>query len=646
MPPSGVYRMSDKRRAAVIKEENTRGRPILVTPEEMKETVRERLLERGRPYSAADYYRTSGIWQYMVRSEIFELASLATVSMNAVWIAIDTDHNDATALIHARLAFQFMENAFCCFFLFEWLARLLAFNSFAAAVCDKWFVFDGFVVSFQVFDTWLIAILYWCGVDITMDDSDTSDLSLIRLARFSRVLRLTRLIRLVPEMGIMLRAVGTALRTVFYTSLFMAISLFLGGLVFVQIAADTPLGTKYFSNIVDSMSFLLLHATLLQSTDYKLLEIMAEGNLLLTTFFLACVVFCSVLLMNLFVGMLCNVVTNAAAYQREEANITSVKDTLKKVIRHIDKDGSGAVSKSEVQQILGNRRAMKALDRCGVKPQTLVDLSDDIFEMESRRKSVQQRKSAGVIEDGRLISKEDEEDTELTLDEFVNIVLELRDTNFMSQKDLLMLRQQINHCAHENQRRIKNLLSTMASFTSQVKTLYNEVEEDRRLRRERALAAWPEEMRRFLLNPQEEWDAPKAPEAETALRSVLCDCLRVVEQGRADDLGSEDLPTGLFQLEIDADVDVTDNGRWFVPNERRSQPAIKSMPWVASCSSTTPKPPLAACSPLGAALIACGAAPALGPSATEHHSAGSSHTASGLRGGSVNFRRTFVKCSG
>jgi hypothetical protein len=67
-------------------------------------------------YNVCDLYQTSGIAQRIARSDLFANITLAVISVNAVYIGVDADHNDKDSLAESDIGFQICENAFCAFF--------------------------------------------------------------------------------------------------------------------------------------------------------------------------------------------------------------------------------------------------------------------------------------------------------------------------------------------------------------------------------------------------------------------------------------------------------------------------------------------------------------------------------------------------
>merc|ERR1740121_1450995 len=68
----------------------------------------------------------------------------------------------------------------------------------------------------------------------------------------------------------------------------------------------------------------------------------------------------------MLIGVLCEVVTQVAETEKEDNAVKMVKDNLLTIIRELDEDGSGSISKRELQLMLDHEAALKVLDDLGV----------------------------------------------------------------------------------------------------------------------------------------------------------------------------------------------------------------------------------------------------------------------------------------
>eukprot|EP00929_Paragymnodinium_shiwhaense_P120423 TRINITY_DN92367_c0_g1_i1.p1 TRINITY_DN92367_c0_g1~~TRINITY_DN92367_c0_g1_i1.p1 ORF type:complete len:732 (-),score=150.07 TRINITY_DN92367_c0_g1_i1:136-2331(-) len=558
-----LHRSSSRLAYLPVKKQDNQ--PLFVTTDQIKEEVQQRLFQKisvSKPNT-----KKRGIWQRIMKSETFEHLTTASLICNALWICIDTDLNKAETTLDSHIVFQLGENLFCAFFLFEWLAKALSWvDIISACLKDGWFVFDGVIVSLMVVETWILSSLMLIR-GTSMRNSSASNASMLRMARLmrlSRLLRLGRLLRFMPELLIMLRGLKAAMRSVVYTIIFLTLFLFVAGILFTQLSMDTPLKEVYFPNIMSSMYFLLINGTLLLNTDAKSLELSTLGNLELSVAFFVVVVVSAVLMMNVLIGMLCQVISNVASSEREEIRIKTIRSTLEEVMHEIDDDNSGTVTRRKMNHILDLPRVEAKLCECGVNPKDLVNLSDWIFQSKelvleespvattggrnlyrqgtgdslasatrhrsgtlsesvdsecsnqsprnTRNRSKEGAETDSASSPGRPRDKQNRPkigkryynrtdegtDRELTLKDFIEVVLELRGSNLACQKNIMDLRRHIDTCVLENDLRIKNVQSAVDEVASRTKMLYYKLERDREVRRQRAMAMWPDKMQEFL----------------------------------------------------------------------------------------------------------------------------------------------------
>eukprot|EP00929_Paragymnodinium_shiwhaense_P080619 TRINITY_DN42052_c0_g1_i1.p1 TRINITY_DN42052_c0_g1~~TRINITY_DN42052_c0_g1_i1.p1 ORF type:complete len:640 (+),score=86.32 TRINITY_DN42052_c0_g1_i1:106-2025(+) len=501
-----------RRRRAVFRQhgEDEEQQPIFITAAELKEQVKERLLRNNvRPYRAEDFYKPAGIWQYIARKECFENAILCAIALNILWIAIDTDINRADSILDASALCQLMENMFCTLFALEWCIRLLAWQSWLVAAQDFWFVFDGSMMLFMIVEIWIMPAAFLAtNVDVTAGQSPGL-MRLFRLLRLVRVLRFVKLMRLIPELLVMLRGLWAAIRSVLWMVVLLAMVLFCFAMAFKQLSADTRVHNEYFDTLLNSMGFLLIHGTLLLSTDAKLLELAENGSPLLAAGLMVVVFITAVLMMNILVGILCQIICSVSVAEHEELKMKAVRDAVRQIMNDIDADSNGLVTRTELTAILDNDAVLKALVALSVNPAHLVELQDWMFDSQHATfKSTMPEKFASDPDDElRLRSFEtasffgstpSASPTCLTLNEFMEIILQLRGTNLASQVDVLKLKRQADLLIGENQVRMRNVRAGAYDLVRRVKALHTEVEEGRAARLKLLVANWPEQTREFL----------------------------------------------------------------------------------------------------------------------------------------------------
>lgn len=389
---------------------------VFADVESMKEKVRQAICEDT--YDVCDFYKTTGCSQYIARSPVFDNFMLIIIAANAVWIGYDTDYNNADSLYDAPWVFIVAENAFCIIFLFEWVVRFLAFELKSNTLKDVNFVFDTVLVVFMVGETWLTNIV----IKVVLPSNSTSNssgagnasiLKLVRLIRITRIARMARLLRAMPELMILVKGMAVAMRSVMFTLGLMVVILYVFGIAFTQLAKDTAIEEKFFSNVGSSMNTLLNHATFLEGMPEVINEIGAEAWYFRALFLLH-ILLASLTVLNMLVGVLVEVVSVVSAVEKEQLQVNLLKAQLSRIIQeqNLDADNNGLVSKEEFQCLLENPEATRALHDVGVDVVGLVDFQDFFFV----------------------------DDSTLTFVQFMELVLSLRGTNKATVKDIVDVR--------------------------------------------------------------------------------------------------------------------------------------------------------------------------------------------------------------
>eukprot|EP00929_Paragymnodinium_shiwhaense_P063133 TRINITY_DN31560_c0_g1_i1.p1 TRINITY_DN31560_c0_g1~~TRINITY_DN31560_c0_g1_i1.p1 ORF type:complete len:786 (-),score=165.54 TRINITY_DN31560_c0_g1_i1:209-2566(-) len=398
----------------------------------MKERVRQKLSKHK--YDVSDFYKADGVWQAVARDGNFDKVTLLVITFNALWIAIDTDLNHAPVLIEAHPIFQMAENLFCAFFSFEWFVRSMSFRRIRDGFKDTWFVFDMTMVVLMVAETWVFSI-FLLFVSSGGGGSSFGILRVARLMRLSRMCRMARLIRAMPELFVMLKGLFAATRSVFFTLVLLIGLLFVFAIAFKQLSRDSPLKEDLFASIPGSMYHLLVHGTLLLNADSVANRIRLFGGPAHAALFFFFILLAAVLLMNMLIGVLCEVVSAVAVTEKEEMLVTFVHEKLTAVMALIDEDGGGTISRNEFMQILDNEGAIESLQDVGVDVIGLVDYADFIF--------------GGDEEDN-----EDGEEIELTLPQFMEVILQLRGSNSATVKDVVDIRKFVRTMIQQTTKRL------------------------------------------------------------------------------------------------------------------------------------------------------------------------------------------------
>jgi len=146
--------------------------------------------------------------------------------------------------------------------------------------------------------------------------------------------------------------------------------------------------------------------------------------------------------MNMLVGVLCEVVSAVAASEREEINLSYVKAKIERIFTELglDENNNKMISKEEFVKLLDNREAAHAIQDLGVDVVGLVDFAEVFFT---------------ASDDDEAYSKE------LSFAEFMDAVVALRGSNVASVKDIIDLRKIIMESMSKQERQVQDILHSM-----------------------------------------------------------------------------------------------------------------------------------------------------------------------------------------
>eukprot|EP00401_Gymnodinium_catenatum_P073413 CAMPEP_0117617426 /NCGR_PEP_ID=MMETSP0784-20121206/85586_1 /TAXON_ID=39447 /ORGANISM="" /LENGTH=590 /DNA_ID=CAMNT_0005421267 /DNA_START=84 /DNA_END=1852 /DNA_ORIENTATION=- len=345
----------------------------------VKERVREALFKPT--YSVEDLYHKSGMWQELARNEIFKNTTFFVILLNAIWIAIDTDYNKADVLCEAPAVFQVVENAFCFYFSFEILVRAMSFKRKFDSLTDGWFMFDAILVVIDDLgdmDPGPSVQNHRRVGNAASGLGNSTVLRIFRLFRLTRVARLARLLHSMPELMYLVKGMMMAVRSVFSTLFLMIVVIYVFAILFTQLLSHDPAGKDCFENVPQAMNCLLIDGVFTDQGDA--INKMLEAGPVYYVFMLLYLLIGSCTVMNMLIGVLCEVVGVVAQVEKEQVLVETTKEKLFSMLPQLDADGDCKVSKDEFLSLLESPDAVLGLSEVDVDVEALVDYTDYIFE--------------------------------------------------------------------------------------------------------------------------------------------------------------------------------------------------------------------------------------------------------------------------
>lgn len=412
-------------------------------PQTIKDSIKKNM-EKKEPYSVFMYYKEdSNFFVKISTSPLFENVTLAVIAINAIYIAIDTDWNkdipltptNTKSLMESGAFFQFMEHAFCTYFTFEWLMRFLSFKVKKNGLKDGWFIFDSLLVFMMVMETWvLLIVLTASGSEGGSPIGGTSILRLFRLLRLSRLLRM---LRSLPELMILIKGMVTAMKSVMYVMALLVLLCYVFAIAFTQLAVNSEFGESYAANVSHAMYSLLIYATFLDDLS-AFTDALREEMWYLLPLALIFIALSALTVMNMLIGVLCEVVSAVADKERDDIRTELLYDSMKNILESIGQTGSDLrVSYKEFCEILKKPEGIQALNEVGVNPVSIVDFAELFF-------------------------FEGDEEISLSFEEFMEVILELRESEGATVKDMLNLWKKIKTSTNKEIADAKKMVDSLS----------------------------------------------------------------------------------------------------------------------------------------------------------------------------------------
>lgn len=348
---------------------------------------RQILLKGADSEIATDLYAKDTIFAFIVRSTPFLIITTGIVVMNTLWLGFSADSNEAETIAESEPIFQIGENLFCILFTLELLIRFMAYKDRRSCWKDAWFIFDFGLVSLMIFETWVL----WIYFEVTKSDSPgggglktMSVLRMIRLLRLTRLGRIAKALRVIPEVMTIIKGILLAVRSVFFTTLLLLVLMFLFAVILKQ-QAEGPVLKDMFPTVKTSMWILLLQGIFLDDLSGCLNEMEKESEVL-TGVFIVFIGISTFTILNMLIGIICEVVTQVSRSEKEESAIQFLRNEVVGILEAHDKDDDRHIHKEEFDLLLQNPDMHWTLTRFGVNVGDLESMKDVLFEEHMRKK--------------------------------------------------------------------------------------------------------------------------------------------------------------------------------------------------------------------------------------------------------------------
>jgi len=318
------------------------------------------------------WYAEIGRYQQIARAQWFEKLTIAVILLNLVWIGCDME------LLTQHWAYSLVDNAFIIFFLVELYIRFRAYHRKMHVFRHFSFLFDAFLVLIMVLESWAVVIYLAMIQYDEKNDGPRNNASFLRLLRLVRLSRLIRTARAFPELMTMIHGLLKGFRTVCVTMAILGGTTYVFALVFQQLTQNTQVGEKHFGSLWQAF-YTLMIVTLLPDNAPLMTELLGEAWLL-ALLFLIFVFVGALTIMNMLLGVLCDVVRDVAATDKERCELELMTKKIQQILKTVNRDENGFVTKALFWEILADVQTVRCLKHLGVDIVALSEDADSVFE--------------------------------------------------------------------------------------------------------------------------------------------------------------------------------------------------------------------------------------------------------------------------
>lgn len=320
--------------------------------------------------------KESGICRRIGDARWFYILSVLMIVANAIYIGVEQDWNSAKVLTDADVGFQICEHIFCLFFVVELIIHFGAFKRTRDCVKDRWFLLDLFLVALIVLETWLLTLI----MSFVSNPPNTGAIGGIgRMLRLLRLTRISKIMQMVPELVTMVKGMVAAIRAVHAALLILLLLVYVFAIIMNSLIGTEVGAAPYFASVRESMITLIVQGVFLDDISGLTRAVIAipsgTGLVVLAVFILLS----TLTVMNMLIGVLCQVVLDVSADEKETHVKSQMQKTLLVMLQDLDADNSGQLSKSEVQEVMHLPAAVEIMRNIQVDTQHLLSLTDMIY---------------------------------------------------------------------------------------------------------------------------------------------------------------------------------------------------------------------------------------------------------------------------
>eukprot|EP00448_Togula_jolla_P023674 CAMPEP_0170584164 /NCGR_PEP_ID=MMETSP0224-20130122/8542_1 /TAXON_ID=285029 /ORGANISM="Togula jolla, Strain CCCM 725" /LENGTH=247 /DNA_ID=CAMNT_0010907579 /DNA_START=490 /DNA_END=1233 /DNA_ORIENTATION=+ len=236
----------------------------------------------------------------------------------------------------------------------------------------------------------------------------------------------------------MAKGLRRAARAVASSCLVLSLNIYVFAIVLYEILGNEPSADPWFRTLPLSMWTLLVDGTLLDNMGIVVDELLRIEAFHAVTIFMMFTLLSAMLILNMLIGVLCEVVSGVAALEKEEAAIDLMKRSVLGILKRLDADGTGEITEAMMEQLTDDPLAIEVLYDLQVDVDYLMEIKDMMISDPART---------------------------LTITEVMDLILSIRGDRSPLMKDMVgssrFLTWKINAVTDQMEDRIAEIISRM-----------------------------------------------------------------------------------------------------------------------------------------------------------------------------------------
>eukprot|EP00930_Biecheleria_cincta_P004185 TRINITY_DN105082_c0_g1_i1.p1 TRINITY_DN105082_c0_g1~~TRINITY_DN105082_c0_g1_i1.p1 ORF type:complete len:586 (+),score=68.83 TRINITY_DN105082_c0_g1_i1:49-1758(+) len=320
------------------------------------------------------------IWAHIAKNNAFRFTSRALVCVSCIAIGIEADleAGDDSPAFSQHMSLHILNHILAFYFCMEAVIRFAAYQDRRECLEDVHFMFDMAVALLMTVECWMMTAVLIAGSTASPDW-----LQALQAVRLVRLVRVMRVLKQIPEVLTLIRGIIYATRAVIVTSCMLLVLLYMFGIIFVSQSHGKP-RENYFSSLGHSMWTLLLQGTLLDDISTPLNDLSEQREWTLIVTFLAYVFLSSFTLLNMLLGMLCDVISNVTTAEKHALAESELEESILAILECYDTDeAKGFICQTAFTTLTQNPEFIRALKKFNVQVDDVCELEEVIFDKHS-----------------------------------------------------------------------------------------------------------------------------------------------------------------------------------------------------------------------------------------------------------------------